>query len=117
MFPASTHKGQAVAAFPDVCKTPGSGGPVAIPYPTAGPAGGGMKTPPATKPGHGTKPAFGTKPAHGRSNGDAAGLKNRLGVLHQKLMNMPAGNSTQWHAALDDYVMTTSELYKSLSDR
>ena len=31
--PISGHQGSALSAFPDVCKTPGPGGPVPIPYP------------------------------------------------------------------------------------
>lgn len=33
MIFASTKTGSAIAAFPDVCKTPSPGGPVPIPYP------------------------------------------------------------------------------------
>jgi hypothetical protein len=33
MIPASTKSGNAILAFPDVCKTPNPGGPVPIPYP------------------------------------------------------------------------------------
>jgi len=33
MVPASTKPGNAILAFPDVCKTPTPGGPVPVPYP------------------------------------------------------------------------------------
>ncbi len=37
MFPASTYKGGAVLAFPDVCKTPGPPAPaVPAPFPNVG---------------------------------------------------------------------------------
>ena len=115
MFPASSHNGQAVLAFPDVCKTPSPGAPTPIAYPNIAMATGGTKT--ATKPSYSTKPAYGTKPAYKVSGDEAGALRRHLTGLHQKLMTMPGGNTTQWHAVLDEYVMTTAEVYKSLSNR
>ena len=100
MFPASTHKGQAVLSFPDVCKTPSPTAPVPMPYPT-------MHT--ATKPA--------TKPANTKPSSDTVMLRNQLNILHQKLMTMPAGNASGWHAVLDDYVQTSAKLYMQLSAR
>ena len=114
MFPASTHNGQAVTAFPDVCKTPGSGRASMIPTPLPNIGAtrkiGGGKTKFATK----TAP---TKTATSKTGGDAPGLRIQMGILHRKLMAMPAGNATGWHKVLDEYVMTSAELYKSLSGR
>ena len=99
MFPASTHNGQAVLAFPDVCKTPSTGTPVPAPYPIM------------------TTVTTATKSVNTKTFADAGILKSRLGLLHQKLMTMNAGNATAWHAVLDDYVQTSAELYKSLFSR
>lgn len=111
MLPASTHKGQAVLAFPDVCKTPITvSAPVPIAYPNISTTKTGVKTPYATK-------SATTKSAVTKSSGDAVALRSHLSVLHQKLITMPAGNATGWHAVLDDYVLTSAKLYKSLSDR
>ena len=98
MFPASTHSGQAVMAFPDVCKTPVPiTGPVPIAYPNIGTLSG-------------------TKTATKVSNGDEAGaLRNHLTVLHNQLMKAPPGDTTQWHRLLDEYVMTTAKVYQSLT--
>ena len=112
MFPASTHKGQAVLGFPDVCKTPSTGAPIPTPYPNIGASNrtGGTQT----KLGSRSAPI---KTVNTKTAGDASGLRSHLGILHQKLMAMPAGNATNWHKVLDEYVMTSAELYKSLSDR
>ena len=113
MFPASTHNGQAVLGFPDVCKVPGAGGPkIPTPLPNIGTTRKivGGKTKFATK----TAP---TKTATSKTGGDAPGLRIQMGILHRKLMAMPAGNATGWHKVLDEYVMTSAELYKSLSGR
>ena len=57
-----------------------------------------------------------TKPAYPRTSGNEAGvLRGQLSALHQKLMTMPAGDTTQWHAVVDDYVMTSAEIYKVLT--
>lgn len=110
MFPTSTHKGQAVLGFPDVCKTPAPvAAPVPIAYPNIGTTSVGVKTPYATK-------TTATKTAYTNTSGDAAGLRSHLGILHQKLMSMPGGNATGWHAVLDEYVMTSADLFKVLSD-
>ena len=113
MFPASTHTGQAVLGFPDVCKVPGAGGPkIPTPLPNIGTTGrtGGVKTKFATK----TAP---TSKTTSRTSGDAPGLRNQMGILHHKLIAMPAWNTTGWHKVLDEYVMTSAELFKSISDR
>ncbi len=111
MFPASTHSGQAVMAFPDVCKTPVPiTGPVPIAYPNIGTLSG-TKT--ATKS---TATTSATKTATKVSTGDEAGaLRNHLTVLHNQLMKAPPGDTTQWHRLLDEYVMTTAKVYQSLS--
>ena len=47
MIPTSTKSGNAIAVFPDVCKTPSPSGPVPIPYPnlaTTGQAKTAVKT-------------------------------------------------------------------------
>ena len=117
MFPVSTHGGQAVLAFPDVCKTPTApAGPVPIAYPNIGTLGG-AKTAPATKPAYATKTAAYKTAAYKTPGDEAAGLKSHLAIVHQKLMALPGGNTTQWHALVDDYVMTSAELFKSLSSR
>lgn len=125
MFPASTHGGQAVLAFPDVCKTPTAGVPVPIAYPNIGTTTGtatktatATKTPVATKTAVATKPTYSTltKPTYTRVSGNEAGvLRGQLSALHQKLMTMPVGDTTQWHKVVDDYVITSAEVYKTLA--
>lgn len=109
MFPTSTHKGQAIMAFPDVCKTPGGLGPTPIPYPNMATSNAGAKIPSATK-------TTVTKSTFTKSSGDANGLRSQLGILHQKIMSMPPNNTTAWHAALDEYVLTSAKLFKALSN-
>ncbi len=110
MFPASTRKGQAVLAFPDVCKTPVPiVGVVPIPYPNIGMQGRGTQ---GQKPG--TKPVSGaTKPSPGGSQQ----LRSRLSALHAQILSLGGVAPDQWHGLLDDYVMTAAELYKSLATR
>ena len=119
MFPASTHSGQAVLAFPDVCKTPTVGVPVPIAYPNIGTTSTKTATKTATKTTTKTATTTAyktyTKPVLAMSSGNVAGLKRHLTVLHQKIMSMPGDNATQWHALLDDYVMTTAEVFSSLT--
>lgn len=116
MFPVSSkHKGQAVAAFPDVCKTPVPlVGAVPTPYPNIGTTVGGATT--ATKPAYATKPTSTKGSAYSKSSGDEAGqLKGKLSTLHQKLMTLQTGDATAWHATLDEYVMTTAAIYNVLT--
>ncbi len=122
LFPASTHKGQAVLGFPDVCKTPNLGAPTPIAYPNIGTTAAATKTPTATKPATATKTPTATmtatapRPAFPRTSGSEAGvLRGQLSTLHQKLMTMPAGDTTKWHAVVDDYVMKSADLYKALA--
>ena len=117
MFPASTHKGQAVYSFPDVCKTPSPGGPVPIPYPNMGTSSTGSKAS-STKVTI-QSPSINTRSSSlsrmsGDEAGSVAGLKSSLSMIHQKLMTMPAGNTTAWHETLDVYVQTCANLYKAL---
>lgn len=122
MFPASTHKGQAVLAFPDVCKTPTPGGPapVPIPYPNTGMTKG--KTKAGARKVKITGKAGTYKPVSMMQRGqvqggadDASVLKGQLSALHQKIMRLPPGNTTKWHKALDDYVQTSAKFYVALS--
>jgi len=51
-----------------------------------------------------------------QSMGDEAGtLKGQLTLLHQKLISMPANITTDWHVALDNYVLTAANLYISMA--
>ena len=114
MFPASTHKGQAVLGFPDVCKTPTPGGPVPIPYPNIGMTAG-TTTKGARKVKIAGKTAV-SMPAFKRSSGNEAGmLKGQLSALHQRLMTLPPGDTTAWHKALDNYVIKSAEVFEALS--
>ncbi|MEE8272060.1 MAG: PAAR-like domain-containing protein [Alphaproteobacteria bacterium] len=112
IFP-STHKGQAVVGFPDVCKTPTPAGPTPIPYPN-------IRTLSGTKTTTKTK-STATKSTYKVSSGDEAGalrgLRSQINTLHQKLMTMPARDATQWHRTLDEYVMTTAQVYTLMSTR
>ena len=111
MFLASTHKGQAVFAFPDVCKAPPVASPVAIPYPNL--TGGSSK---ATAPKTATKTTVQMMPTYKGSMGDEPGtLKGQLTMHHQKLMTMSTNNTTEWHVALDNYVLTAANLYVSIA--
>ncbi len=112
MFPHSTHKGQAVAAFPDVCKTPVPiVGAVPVPYPNIG-MSAATKT--ATKT---TLKQTATKGAtYKKTSGDEAGaLKGHLSVLHNQLMKARPGDATQWHKLLDEYVLTAARAYEMVS--
>ncbi len=116
MFPASTHKGQAVLSFPDVCNAPATGGIVAIPYPNQ--TGGSSK---ATAPKTTTKTTVQMTPKYKTSGftgspGDEPGtLKGVLTMHHQKLMTTPVTNTTAWHVAVDNYVLTAADLYLSIA--
>lgn len=122
MFPASTHSGQAVLGFPDVCKTPTPvSGPVPIAYPNIGMSTGTKTATKTATKTTATKTATKTA-SYSKSSGDEAGtaagvasLRNHLTVLHNQLMKAKPGDTTQWHRLLDDYVMTTSQAYVSMS--
>jgi len=116
MFPASTHTGQSVLGFPDVCKSPVVPiGTVPIAYPNIGTTSTKTATKTTTKTATKTAYKSYTKPAMRISGGNVAGLKRQLTVIHQKIMSMPGDNATQWHALLDDYVMTTAEVFTALT--
>lgn len=105
MTVASTHNGQSVAGFPDVCKTPSPGGPVPIPYPnlaSAEPQTAGSKAP------AGRVVSDKTLRSHL--------LRDHLQSLHMQIWSLPGGNPNRWHKLLDDYVIATAELYKTLSE-
>lgn len=111
MFPATTskHRGQAITSFPDVCKTPGTPSPVPVPYPNVASSPTGTKTATATKPAYSKTTVFKTG-----SGNEVGVLKGKLSTLHQKLMNMTTRDPTDWHAALDEYVVTTAAVYSSM---
>ena len=88
---ASMHKGQTVTAFPDVCKTPSPGGPVPIPYPNIA-------------------NATASRQARGQQ------LRGKLQNLHMQIASLPSGDPTRWHRLLDEYVLHTAALYKTLSE-
>jgi hypothetical protein len=127
----SGHQGVAVREFPDVCKAPSPGGPVPIPYPNL------------LGPGHqqtaGSKAAAGKTLATGGSFSSIRGnepgtlkgvasmstadkmartqfLRNQMHSLHGQLWGLPGGNPNQWHKLVDQYVIATAELYKTLSE-
>ena len=112
MFPASTHKGQAVAAFPDVCKTPVPiVGAVPIPYPNIGQSSAAKAASKTSVKQPATKGA-----AYKKTSGDEAGaLKGHLSVLHNQLMMARPGDATQWHKLLDEYVLTAARAYETMS--
>jgi len=127
----SGHQGFAVAAFPDVCKTPSPGGPVPIPYPNL--VGPGQQQTAGSKVHIAGKTLATTSSTLSRSTGDEAGtlkgmvsmnekmartqfLRNQLQSLHGQLWSLPGGNPNQWHKLVDQYVIATAELYKTLSE-
>lgn len=125
MFPASTYNGKTIAAFPDVCKTPSPGGPVPIPYPNQGGAPTAapvqktkLKTPSVASVGSKIPRSSGDEP--GTLKGmvsnkamDKMQLRTQIQALHAKILNLPGGNPNLWHQLLDEYVVTTAELYKA----
>ena len=92
----SAHPGKAVTAFPDVCKTPSPAGPVPIPYPNAG---------------YGQQNTAGSKTLTGSNK-----MRGRLQMLNMQITSLPSGDPTRWHKLLDEYVVLTAELYKTLSE-
>jgi hypothetical protein len=133
---ASTKKGAAVAAFPDVCVTPSPGGPVPVPYPTTTGARPGAQLPPI---GRGTAVALagsfrgggagleaGTMKSAGAFNSSSAAatstsavavqsLRTKLGQLHTQLGALQGTDPNRWHTLLDEYVIATANLYKALA--
>lgn len=84
MFPTSTHQGQSVMGFPDVCKTPSTAPSMPVAYPNIG----GVQT--------------------------AQQLRSQLSGLHNQLISMAAQDPTRWHALVDQYVLTTAQLFNTL---
>ena len=89
MFPASTTGGGQCFGFPDVCKTPSTGGPVPIPYPNFGNLMQAVKT--ATKVKMCQKPTVTKKSEVPMSQGDEAGVaggvvsnRNMAKVIYKK---------------------------------
>jgi hypothetical protein len=125
----SSHQGVAVPGFPDVCKTPSPGGPVPIPYPNL--VGPGQQQTAGSKAALAGK-TLATASTLSRSTGDEAGtkgmvsmnekmgrtqfLRNQLNSFHGQLWSLPGGNPNQWHKLVDQYVIATAELYKTLSE-
>ena len=118
----SGHQGFAVAGFPDVCKTPSPGGPVPIPYPNIG---SGQQNTAASKTSSTSKPNVLKGSNFSKSSGDEAGsamgivsnkLRGRLHMLNMQITTLPSGDPTRWHKLLDEYVVLTAELYKTLSE-
>ena len=129
----SSHPGASVQAFPDVCWTPtkGTGTPVPIPYPNlVGPgqqptadskstAGKTLTTGGTFSSSRGNE-AGTTKGVASMSTADKMArsqfLRNQMHNLHGQLWGLPGGNPNQWHRLVDQYVIATAELYKTLSE-
>ena len=118
----SGHQGFAIAGFPDVCKTPSPGGPVPIPYPNIG---SGQQNTAASKTSSTAKSAVIKGSSFSKSSGDEAGaamgiisnkLRGQLQILHLQISNLPSGDPARWHQLLDQYVIVTAELYKTISE-
>ncbi|MFL6564019.1 MAG: PAAR-like domain-containing protein [Burkholderiales bacterium] len=86
----SGYQGASVGAFPDVCRTPAPG-PVSIPYTN-------LANPAATKQARSQQ------------------LRGKLQTLHMQIASLPSGDPTRWHRLLDEYVVVTAELYKTVSE-
>jgi hypothetical protein len=131
---ASTKKGAAVAAFPDVCLTPSPGAPIPVPYPTtSGAARPGVQRPPigrgkgvalagSFKSGGAGMEAGTLKSAVAFNTSSAAsaavavqGLRTKLGQLHSQLGSLQGTDPNRWHTLLDEYVIVTADLYKALA--
>ncbi len=117
MFPASTHNGQSVLAFPDVCKTPVPvAGAVPIAYPTMGTFGRTALKQTATKTATKTETAPKTVASEfQKKQTRAQELRGRLSDLNRQLTSLSDRDPTRWHKLVDQYVMTTAELYKALA--
>src|SRR5262245_52405274 len=83
MMPASSKQSGTCFAFPDVCKTPSTGGPVPIPYPNFGQVMQTMKT--ATKVKFCNMEAVTKNSEMPMSQGDEAGVAG--GVVSNVNMN------------------------------
>lgn len=104
MFPASTHQGQAVHAFPDVCKTPAPPAPqVAVPYPNIG----------ASQTGRASKSTTGARKPVAAKGASKQDLEKTLNDLHGTIMGMRTRDATAWHEAVDAYVMAVAAVYMS----
>ena len=125
----SSYQGKSLTAFPDVCKTPSPGGPVPIPYPNA--VGSGQQNTTASKAASVQRTAVLTGSNFSRSAGDEAGaamgaatlklmrgqqLRGQLQILHMQMASLPGRDPNRWHKLLDDYIVLTAELYKTLSE-
>jgi hypothetical protein len=134
----SKNTGSAVAAFPDVCKTPTQPAPLPLPYPGVT---YDWRTSQTKVPLVGQKVAVkGSSIAASRGDeagvlkgtasvnqrGAAAfavrgaptvaaehGLLSQLSRLHNDMMIMRADSPELWHAAIDNYVRLVAELYKA----
>jgi uncharacterized protein DUF4150 len=129
-MPASTkgsdYRGGAVVMFPDVCFTPpyGPSTPVPMPYPNTAYSQGNTA---ASKTTSVSKPALVKNSNFSMSSGDEAGsamgkqtrgllLRGQLQMLHMQIASLPSGDPVRWHKLLDQYVILTAELYKTLSE-
>ncbi len=83
MLPASTIEGGQCLGFPDVCKTPSTGGPVPVPYPNMGTVMQSVKT--AMKVMICQKPVVTKKSEMPMSQGDEAGVAG--GVVSNRNMD------------------------------
>lgn len=120
MIPVSTKPGSAVLAFPDVCKTPTPGGPIATPYPniprstqTASKATA-MKTPSQLVRTGSVFSSVGDQ-VQSNSLSSAVNLRGQLSQLHGRLASLSGSDPNQWHALIDEYVQVTAQLYVTLA--
>jgi hypothetical protein len=74
-----------------------------------------------------SKPALVKNSNFSMSSGDEAGsamgkqtrgllLRGQLQMLHMQIASLPSGDPVRWHKLLDQYVILTAELYKTLSE-
>jgi len=104
MFPASTYKGGAVAAFPDVCKTPAPPAPqVPAPYPNIG----------SSQTGRASKSVVGSKQPVAAKTASQQDLVKSLDELHGTIKSMQTQDASAWHEAVDNYVMAVAAVYMS----
>jgi len=89
------HKGSSgiACAFPDVCLVPQPGKPVFVPIPYPNVAN-----------------TTATKEVRGQQ------LRAKLHHLHMQIGTLPTGDPIRWQRLLDEYVVRTAELYKTLSE-
>ena len=140
MIPSSTKQGTSVAAFPDVCRTIVTGGPVPAPYlniagSSAGAskvaqkaqihAQGGFRAADSVIPSGGSQVgAVGGVVSskvnlHAAMSTGAAGahlLRNKLNLLNQQLTSLTGRNPDHWHELVDEYVQVTASLYLTLAE-